>query len=88
MWLDTIMMPHPTMITENQMEGRRRLSTTLEGTCVSHLRYIPSPRRKLVETCLEESVRCEEYRYAGEILVISDMKVLLHVVQLSGKRVS
>ena len=48
---------------------------------------IPFLPRKLAETSLEESIRYEEYRYAGQILVVSDMEVFLHAIQLSDKRV-
>ena len=55
------MMPHPTMMVENQIEGRRRFNTMFAGTCVFHLSssYLP---RKRIGTRLEERIRYEEYR--------------------------
>ncbi len=77
--------PHTSTIKESHRDGRRYLSARLLGTLLSRINTPNQYHMRWTEQeihHLEESVGEEKYCEGHKILLICDVQVLLHAVQL------
>lgn len=78
----TIMIPHKNINNDNHTDGRSLFRNTLDGTCRLRVEDTRHPRALVTKTHLEECVWEEEQGERNQVLLVANVQILLHPIEL------